>query len=92
MIQILLENCLEVFRPTIVTDQVCYEADMNQFKHEINWLETLTKGFGFLVDTNDEYDVKKSFRQSKEPETTRKTKKSFDIFKHSETKDTFRIV
>ena len=46
----------------------------------------------FLVDTNDEYDVKKSFRQSKEPETTRKTKKSFDIFKHSETKDTFRIL
>ena len=77
MIQILLENCLEVFTLSIVTDQVCYEADMNQFKHSllIQKMNTMWKN-----------------RQSKEPETTRKTKKSFDIFKHSETKNTFRIL
>ena len=94
MMQILLDNCLEGCWPTIVTDQVCYEADINQFKHGVNWAEILTKGFSFLVDTNDEYDVKKSSRKSPDPETTKKTREIFDIYKNSETndKDTFRIL
>ena len=78
-----------LFKEKIVAGQVCYEADINQFKHRVNWVEILTQGFGFLVDTNDEYDVKKSSRKSPGPETP---KKSFDIYKHSKTEDTFRIL
>ena len=81
-----------LFKEKIVAGQVCYEADINQFKHGVNWVDILTKGFGFLVDTNDEYDVKKSSRKSPEPETTKKMKNSFDIYKDSETEDTFRIL
>ena len=81
-----------LFKETIVAGQVCYEADINQFKHRVNWVEILTKGFGFLVDTNDEYDVKKSSRKSPDPEMTNKTKQSFDIYKQSQTEDTFRIL
>ena len=81
-----------LFKEKMVAGQVCYEADINQFKDRVNWADILTKGFGFLVDTNDEYDVKKSSRKSPDPETTKKTKKSVDIYKHSETSDTFRIL
>ena len=81
-----------LFKEKIVAGQVCYEADINQFKHGAKWVEILTKGFGFLVDTNDEYDLKKSFRKSLDPETTKKTKKNFDFFKNTETEDTFRIL
>ena len=49
-----------LFKEKVVAGKVCYEANINQFKHEVNWVDILTKGFGFLVDTNDEYDVKKS--------------------------------
>ena len=81
-----------LFKEKIVAGQVCYEADINQFKEEVNWVEILTKGFGFLVDTNDEYDVKKSYRKSPAPEKTKKMKKSFDIYEDSETEETFRIL
>ena len=37
-----------LFRKKIFSGQVCYEADINQFKNKIS----------FIVDTNDEYDVK----------------------------------
>ena len=81
-----------LFKETIVAGQVCYEADINQFKNGVNWEDIITKGFGFLVDTNDEYDVKQSSRKSPDPDTTKKTEKSFDIYKHSQTEDTFRIL
>ena len=81
-----------LFREKVVAGQVCYEADINQFKHQVNWVEILTKGFGFLVDTNDEYDVKQSSRKSLDQDTSRKTKKSFDIYKHSQTENAFRIL
>ena len=81
-----------LFKEKIVAGQVCYEADINQFKHGANWAEILTKGFGFLVDTNNEYDVKKSYRKSPAPEKMKKMKKSFDIYEDSETEDTFRIL
>ena len=81
-----------LFREKVVAGQVCYEADINQFKQEVNWVEVLTKGFGFLVDTNQEYDLKQSSRKSPDPEETKKRKKSFDIYKHSQTENAFRIL
>ena len=47
-----------LFIKKIVNGQVCYEADVNQYKKITNWKEALQKGFSFIVDTNDEYDVK----------------------------------
>ena len=39
--------------------QVCYEADINQLMGKVdNWEEALQQGFSFIVDTNDEFDVK----------------------------------
>ena len=39
--------------------QICYEADINQFKEKVHdWEEALQNGFSFIIDTNDEYDVK----------------------------------
>ena len=81
-----------LFKEKIVAGQVCYEADINQFKNGVNWEDIITKGFGFLVDTNNEYDLKKSSRKSPDPETTKKTKKSYNFYKKSDTEDTFRIL
>ena len=47
-----------LFRKKIFSGQVCYEADLNQFKNKIDWKRALKKGFSFIIDTNDEYDVK----------------------------------
>ena len=82
-----------LFREKIVSGQVCYEANINQFKHQLNWVEAVNKGFGFIVDTNDEYDVKHFYDSlGVSPETTQKTKKSFDITLRPETEKTFRIL
>ena len=53
------EPVCDLFKRKVVRGQVCYEADINQFKEKVhNWEEALQKGFSFIVDTNDEYDVK----------------------------------
>ena len=45
--------------------QVCYEADVNQLREKVgNWEETLERGFSFIADTNDEYDVKNLFEKN----------------------------
>ena len=82
-----------LFRERLVEGQVCYEADINQFKGTVNWVEALKRGFGFIVDTNEEYDVKNFYdRLGVSPETTENTKKSFDVSKRPETEKTFRIL
>ena len=78
-----------LFREKIVSGQVCYEANINQFKHQLNWVEAVNKGFGFIVDTNDEYDVRAVSLKSQE--TNKETKKTFDIYKYSKTDKTFHI-
>ena len=84
-----------LFRERMVEGQVCYEADINQFKDKdtVNWVAELNRGFGFIVDTNEEYDVKNFYDSLGVcPETTEKTKKSFDVSKRPETEKTFRIL
>ena len=79
----------------MVEGQVCYEADINQFKDKdtVNWVAALNRGFGFIVDTNEEYDVKHFYENlGVAPETTEKTGKSFDVSKPPETEKTFRIL
>ena len=61
--------------------------------YRVNWVEALNRGFGFIVDTNKEYDVKSFYGSlGVSPETTEKTKKSFDVSKRPETEKTFRIL
>ena len=84
-----------LFRERMVEGQVCYEADINQFKDKdtVNWVAALNRGFGFIVDTNEEYDVKNFYDSlGVSPETMEKTKKSFDVSKRPETEKTFRIL
>ena len=48
-----------LFRKKIFSGQVCYEADINQYKNKIDWKRAIiSRGFTFIIDTNDEYDVK----------------------------------
>ena len=45
-------------------EQVCYEADLNQYmERNQNWEVLLQKGFIFIVDTNEEYDVRNLFER-----------------------------
>ena len=82
-----------LFRERMVEGQVCYEADINQFKDTVNWVAELNRGFGFIVDTNKEYDVKHFYDSlGVSTETTEKTKKRFDVYKRPETEKTFRIL
>ena len=49
----------DIFREKIVTGQVCFEADINQFKNNSDyWEDALKKGFSFIIDLNEEYDVR----------------------------------
>ena len=79
-----------LFRKKIFSDQVCYEADLNQFKNKIEWKRALKKGFSFIIDTNDEYDVKNLF-QRKSP---RRLENNFelDIFKETENDHKFAVM
>ena len=84
-----------LFRERMVEGQVCYEADINQFKDKdtVNWMAALNRGFGFIVDTNEEYDVKNIYdKLGVASETTQKMKKSFDVYKRPATEKTFRIL
>ena len=65
----------------MVGGQVCYEADLNQFKKNTNWENSLESGFGFIIDNNEEYDVKHLLRKKKEEKN-----KAYNILKHSEKK------
>ena len=47
-----------LFRKKIYSGHVCYEADLNQYKEELNWKKVLKEGLSLIIDTNDEYDVK----------------------------------
>ena len=47
------------FTGKIVNNQLCYEVDLNRFRDQVDWEEALQTGLSLVVDTNDEYDVKK---------------------------------
>ena len=47
-----------LFREKVVAGQVCYEADLSQYRNKVNWKEALLKGLTLIIDTNEEFDVK----------------------------------
>ena len=73
-----------LFRETVIGGEVCYEADLNQFKTNTDWEDSLQAGFGLIIDTNQEYDVKQLLRR-KEGKKEEKNK-TFRILKPSEKK------
>ena len=79
-----------IFRKKIFSGQVCYEADLNQFKNKIDWKTALKKGFSFIIDTNDEYDVKNLF-QRKSPRRL-ENNVELDVFKETEDDHKFAVM
>ena len=47
------------FTGKIVNSQLCYEVDLNRFRDQVDWEEALQSGLSLVIDTNDEYDVRK---------------------------------
>ena len=47
------------FTGKIVNNQLCYEVDLNRFRDQVDWQESLQSGLSLVIDTNDEYDVRK---------------------------------
>ena len=80
-----------LFREKIVDGQVCYEADVNQFKNKLGpWDKTLQSGLRLIIDTNDEYDVKNILE--KKSAKTIENLESFDPFKKTEDENSFIIM
>ena len=46
------------FTRKIVNNQLCYEVDLNRFRDQVDWKESLQSGLSLVIDTNDEYDVR----------------------------------
>ena len=76
-----------LFRKKIFSGQVCYEADINQYKNKIDWKRAIiSRGFTFIIDTNDEYDVRNLFQRSLENNV------EFDSFKETEDDHKFAVI
>ena len=57
------------FTRKIVNNQLCYEVDLNRFRDQVDWKESLQFGLFLVIDTNDEYDVKKLLTEDGNIET-----------------------
>ena len=57
------------FTRKIVNNQLCYEIDLNRFRDQVNWEESLQSGLSLVIDTNDEYDVRKLMTENKNIKT-----------------------
>ena len=71
--------------------QVCYEADLNQYKEDTeNWIVALQKGISFIIDTNDEYDVKNIIKKTSENKDVERHEVT--AYKETETDREFTIL
>ena len=83
-----------MFRERIIEGRICYEADVNQLrdKDEVKWEKNIQNGFGFLVDTNDEYDVKKLLEKDKSQHFEKRIER-FSAYKEAKNdKNDFAVV
>ena len=81
-----------LFTEKIVSGQVCYEADINQFKTNelVDWATSLKRGLSFIVDTNEEYQMKTIIKQT-QPVIDDK-QRSFNAYKDFEDSRSFLIL
>ena len=81
-----------LFREKIVAGQVCYEADLNQFRDRVNWKEALSAGLHLIIDTNDEYDAK-NIMERKALELGKKNMgQSFNVFRNEKEENSFKVL
>ena len=79
-----------LFREKIVNGQVCYEADLNQYRDRVNWKEALSSGLTLIIDTNDEYDVKNILEKKELGE--KNVVKSIDAFTDEKEDNSFTLM
>ena len=79
-----------LFREKIVNGQVCYEADLNQFRDKVKWEEALSSGLNLIIDTNDEYDVRNIMEKNASEE--KKIGKSFNSYKDKKKDSSFTVM
>ena len=80
-----------LFREKIVRGQVCYEANLSQYKDNFtNWEEALQIGLTLIVDTNDEYDVRNLLIENNN-NSSNGIIKSLTAYKKTEDDDSFVI-
>ena len=79
-----------LFTEKIVEGQLCYEADLNQFKSLVKWRDALQDGLSMVIDTNDEYDVKNILE--KQALDRNDQMEIFPIYKQSKNFNSFRMM
>ena len=71
--------------------QVCYEADVNQYKRDLDNLEDgQDLGFSFIIDTNDEYDGT-NLLEEKTPQNDDRRTSGSSVFLKTLDNNKFRI-
>ena len=89
-----------IFREKMVLGQVCYEADLSLLKrnqtnrqlkqNKLRQLKkTLQRGFIFVVDINDEYDVKNLIKRKRDEGKEKSNTEA--LLKHSENEESLII-
>ena len=79
-----------LFTEKIVKGQLCYEAELNQFKPLLNWRDALQEGLSLVIDTNDEYDVKNILE--KQSLARNDQIEIFPIYKQAKNFNSFKIM
>ena len=82
-----------LFTERTVKEQVCYEADLNQFKELLDrgdWEDAMQDGLSMVIDTNDEYDVKNILE--KQSLVRKDQTEIFPIYKQSKNLNSFRMM
>ena len=46
------------FQDKILNDQLCYEVDLNRFTNKVNWEDETKLGFNFIMDYNEDRQIK----------------------------------
>ena len=46
------------FQAKVLNDQLCYEVDLNRFTNKVNWEDETKLGFNFIMDYNEDRQIK----------------------------------
>ena len=68
------------FTGKIVNNQLCYEVDLNRFRDQVDWEESLQSGLSLVIDTNEEYDVRKLLTDDGKTNSLEDKLDFYDIF------------
>ena len=89
------------FTRKIVNNQLCYEVDLNRFRDQVDWQESLQSGLSLVIDTNDEYDVRKLLTENGnikteenklDPYQNKQLQEKFSIFLKTISKSLFPLL